>query len=135
MIHTENSPVVLKTLELCQSIVDQPEFVHLTQQVDSFHGDETMVSRYRELNERGSLLQEKQRRGEVPEEAEIAEFERLRQAFLDSPVARGFLGAQQSMHEVREMVNRYITRTLELGRVPRPEDFHSCNCDSGCGCG
>jgi hypothetical protein len=31
-------------------------------------------------------------------------------------------------------VNRYVTRTFELGRLPAPEDFESCACDSGCGC-
>jgi hypothetical protein len=66
---------------------------------------------------------------------ELDQFEQKRQAFLGNPVANGFLEAQEHLHQMRETVNRYVTRTFELGRLPGPDDFESCGCDSGCGCG
>jgi cell fate (sporulation/competence/biofilm development) regulator YlbF (YheA/YmcA/DUF963 family) len=135
MTATDNSAVLGKTLELCNTIISQPEFATLRQQLDAFMEDERIQAAYRELSERGSALHVKQQSGEALVEAEIQEFERRRERFLQNPVARGFLEAQQTVQEVRETVGRYVTRTFELGRVPTPEDFHSCGCGSGCGCG
>ena len=45
--------------------------------------------------------------------------------------------AQQNLHEVQETVNQYISKTLELGRVPSDEEMEGC-CGGGgghsCGC-
>ncbi len=135
MTNTENSPVLEKARELCEAIVAQPEFGTLRQQMDAFMADEGVQTEYRDLSELGAMLQEKHRNGGAPEASEIEDFERRRESFLQNPKARGFLEAQQTMQDVRETVSRYVTRTFELGRMPQPEDFHSCGCGSGCGCG
>jgi cell fate (sporulation/competence/biofilm development) regulator YlbF (YheA/YmcA/DUF963 family) len=135
MTATENSVVLQKTRELCEAIVTQPEFAQLRRRLDAFMADDGVQAAYRALSELGSALQEKQQSGMVPGEAEMEDFEQRRERFLQNPVAREFLEAQQSVHEVRETVNRYVTRTFELGRLPTDEDFHSCGCGSGCGCG
>jgi hypothetical protein len=49
-------------------------------------------------------------------------------------VARGFLDAQQALHQLQETVTQQLTKTLELGRMPTKEDFESGSCGSGCGC-
>ncbi len=122
-----------KTKELCQTIVDQPEFKDLRRRVDAFLADESTKNHYQQVVEKGETLQSKQQRGLPLSQAEIDEFEKQRDALINNPVAKGFLDAQQEMHEMRQSVNQYVSKTFELGRMPNPEDFESCG--QGCSCG
>jgi cell fate (sporulation/competence/biofilm development) regulator YlbF (YheA/YmcA/DUF963 family) len=135
MTHSEDSAVLEKTRELCGVILAQPEFGTMRRQLDAFMADEAAQTAYRDLSELGASLQDKHRQGMSPNPVEIEDFERRREQFLQSPTARGFLEAQQTMQETRDTIARYIARTFELGRMPSPEDFQSCGCGSGCGCG
>ncbi len=128
----EDSVVLQKTRELCQAIVEQPEFRKIRQNLDAFMNDGEVRGQYEALSEKGEYLQHKQRNGGELSDAEIAEFERDRQNFLNNPVARGFLDAQQEMHRVQESVTHFVTKTFELGRVPEVSDFQSCG--HGCNC-
>ncbi len=132
-MYTQSVAVIQKTVELCQTILDQPQFLELRRQVEAFLADDGAQTQYRELSEQGASLQQKHQMGVIPADDEISAFETKREAFLRNPVARGFLEAQQTMHDVRETVNRYVARTFELGRVPQQEDFDACACGSG-GC-
>jgi len=135
MTQTDNSPVLEKTLELCEVILAQPEYGTMRRQLDDFMANDAAQSAYRNLSEMGAALREKHQQGSPPTAAEVETFEQQREEFLADPVARGFLEAQQAMQDVRDTVTRYVTRTFELGRKPTSEDFHSCGCGSGCGCG
>jgi cell fate (sporulation/competence/biofilm development) regulator YlbF (YheA/YmcA/DUF963 family) len=134
MSSNENGMLVQKTRDLCQAIIEQPEFKEIRQRIDAFMADTDAQAQYQELSELGSALRHKQQMGMSTEGPELDQFEQKRQAFVDNPVATGFLEAQEHLHQMRETVNRYVTRTFELGRLPAPEDFESCACDSGCGC-
>jgi hypothetical protein len=52
---------------------------------------------------------------------------------MGNPVARGFLDAQQQMQSVKSSVTKYVSKTLELGRVPSEDDFESCGPSCSCG--
>lgn len=134
MTNAGNGAVLQKTLELCETIVTQPEFLAMKQHLDAFMADEGLKARYQELAEQSAALQHQHQHGETPDAKEVSAFEAKRDAFLENPSARGFLSAQESMRDVRETVTRYVTRTLELGRVPSEDDFGGCGCSSGCGC-
>jgi cell fate (sporulation/competence/biofilm development) regulator YlbF (YheA/YmcA/DUF963 family) len=134
MTSAGNGAVLRKTLELCQAIVAQPDFPTMRQHLDAFMADDSLKARYQELAEQSSSLQHQQQHGVTLDSKEVSAFEQKRDAFLSSPVARGFLSAQESMQDVRETLTRYVTRTFELGRVPTEEDFGGCGCSSGCGC-
>jgi cell fate (sporulation/competence/biofilm development) regulator YlbF (YheA/YmcA/DUF963 family) len=129
---TEASAVLQKTKELCQAILEQPEFEQIRRSLDTFLGDEQVRSQYQQLSERGEHLQHKQQMGSQLSSEEIEQFERERESFLNNPVARGFLDAQQQMHRVQESVTQYVTKTFELGRVPEEGDMESCG--HGCSC-
>ena len=120
--------------ELCQAIIDQPDFQTIRRQVDAFLADESVKVQYQELSDRGAMLQHKQQTGMPLDMTEIADFEKKREAFLNSPVAQGFLAAQQAMQNVQESVSQYVTKTFELGRMPQKEDFDHGSCGHGCGC-
>src|SRR5215472_5728164 len=107
-IATEQNVVLQKTKELCQAILDQPEYQKVREGLDAFLSDDAVRGQYQALSEKGEYLQHKQQTGGQLGDEEIAEFERERQAFLNNPIARGFLDAQQEMHRVQESVTHYV---------------------------
>ena len=65
---------------------------------------------------------------------EVSEFETCRDQLLNNPVAKGFLDAQERMRTLHHSVTKYVTMTLETGRVPSPEDVAAASCGNGCNC-
>ena len=106
----------------------------MRQRVDAFMASEEAKSQYQNLMEKREFLEHKQQTGSQISDEEIADFNQQRDALVNNPVARGFLDAQQEMHRVQESVNQYLSKTLELGRLPTDEDFGSGSCGSSCGC-
>ena len=130
---TENI-VIEKTRELCQTILDQPEYQAVRRQVDAFLSDETAQAAYQLLSEKGEYLQHKQAQNLPLDPEEIAAYETHREQFFGNPVARDFMGAQQAIHKMQETVAQHVAKTFELGRVPNADDFEAGSCGSGCGC-
>jgi cell fate (sporulation/competence/biofilm development) regulator YlbF (YheA/YmcA/DUF963 family) len=131
-LHDQENVVVAKTRELCQTILDQEEFCNIRTRIDLFLSDDRAQAMYESVNSKGQELQQKQQSGQTLTDEEIAGFEQDREAFLNNPVARGFLDAQQEMHQMKEVVVKYVSKTFELGRMPAPDDFSSCG--HGCNC-
>jgi cell fate (sporulation/competence/biofilm development) regulator YlbF (YheA/YmcA/DUF963 family) len=123
-----------KTRELCQTIVDQPEMASIRKRIDTFLSDTQARGQYETVMSKGQALQEKQSRSQPLEGAEIADFEKHRDALLSNSVARGFLDAQEELHEIQHSIQKHISKTLELGRVPGEADFEAGSCGHGCGC-
>jgi cell fate (sporulation/competence/biofilm development) regulator YlbF (YheA/YmcA/DUF963 family) len=126
--------ITQKTRELCQTIVDQPEFENIRKRIDTFMADEGAKLQYQTVMEKGEMLQHKQQMALPMTAEEISDFEKSRDALVNNPVARDFLDAQQAMQKVQESVGQYVSKTFELGRAPTEEDFSSGSCGSGCGC-
>ena len=130
----EESPVIQKTKELCQAILEQPTMQAIRQRVDAFMADEKARAQYDGVMSKGQALQQKQQASLPLTGDEITDFETQREALLKNPVARGFLDAQEELHQVQESVQQYVTKTLELGRLPTEEDLGGGSCGHGCGC-
>ena len=130
---TENA-VIEKTRELCQTILDQPEYQAIRQQVDAFFENEQAQAAYQTLSSKGESLQHKQEQRLPLSGEEIADYEAQREQFFANPIARDFMGAQQAIHKMQETVTQHVAKTFELGRVPNAEDFEAGSCGSGCGC-
>src|SRR5689334_12109038 len=79
-----------KTRELCQAIVDLPNFAEIKERVDAFMGDELIKFKFQMVNQRGELLQTKQNGGVPISDDEIAAFNQMRDELMESPVARNF---------------------------------------------
>ena len=131
---TGENAIIEKTRTLCQTIVDHPAMSSIRQRVDAFLSDAGARGQYETLMTKGQALQEKQAQGREPENAEIADFEKHRDALLNNPVARGFLDAREELHEIQHSIQKYVSKTLELGRVPTAEDLEDHSCGDGCGC-
>ncbi len=128
------SPVIEKTRELCETILNQPEYRTIRSQVDAFMSDEAAQAAYQLLSSKGEYLQHKQSQNLPLSSEEIADYESHRETFFNNPVAKDFVGAQQTIHKMQETVAQYVAKTFELGRLPNPDDFESGSCGTGCGC-
>ncbi len=123
-----------KTVELCETIVRQPQFQSIRQRVETFMADPAAQRQYQSLSEKGQSLHERQHQGLPLDGNDIAAFDSERDAFLRNPVAKGFIDAQEEMHDLQHEVQQFVTKTFELGRVPSAEDLQGGSCGSGCGC-
>lgn len=132
---TEETEIIQKTRDLCQTLIEQPEFQLIRRSIDAFMADEQAKNQYQLVMEKGDQLQHKQHSGQSLDEGEIADFEKNRELLLNNALARNFLEAQQQMHRIQESVMQYVGKTFELGRVPSAEDFPSGGCGPSCGCG
>jgi cell fate (sporulation/competence/biofilm development) regulator YlbF (YheA/YmcA/DUF963 family) len=132
---TAESTIIERTLDLCQVIAEQPDFLTLKESFDAFMDDEPLKFQYQQINELGQLLQMKQSDGLELKPEEIAQFETMRKEFLGNPTATAFLDAQQQMQQLHQTVGKLIDKTFELGRRPNDDDLQdgSC-CGGGCGC-
>jgi cell fate (sporulation/competence/biofilm development) regulator YlbF (YheA/YmcA/DUF963 family) len=126
--------IVEKTRELCQTIIEQPEMISIRKRIDAFQSDAKACGQYETVMSKGQALQEKQAQSQPLEAAEIADFEKHRDALLKNSVARGFLDAQEELHEIQHSIQKHIAKTLELGRIPTDEDLDESSCGHGCGC-
>ena len=131
---TEENAVTEKTLELCSTILAQPNMGDIRQRIDAFMADEKSRTQYETVMTKGQMLNDKQQRALPLSGEEISDFEKHREELLNNPVARGFLDAQESLHDIQEFVQKYVAKTLELGRVPTEEDLGGGSCGHGCGC-
>jgi cell fate (sporulation/competence/biofilm development) regulator YlbF (YheA/YmcA/DUF963 family) len=131
----EESPVMQKTRELCQMILEQPSMQAIRQRIDAFMADEKTRGNYDDLVQKGQNLQQKQQMSVALTGEEIADFEQHRDTLMKNPVARGFLDAQEELHQVQQSVQQYVNKTLELGHLPTEEELSGGSCGHGCGCG
>ena len=123
-----------KTQELCQAIITQPEMIAIRKRIDTFLADAGARTEYEALMSQGQTLQEKQQSGQMLEPGEISEFETKREALLKNPVATGFLDAQEELHALQSSIQKHISKTIELGRLPVAADLEEGSCGHGCGC-
>ena len=71
-----------KTNELCELLLQEIQTGGIRQRIDTFLADSSARGAYESLMSKGQALQEKQHSGAVLEPAEIAAFERDRDALL-----------------------------------------------------
>ncbi len=124
-----------KTRELCQTIVDQPEMMSIRKRIDTFMADAGARGQYETVMSKGQALAGKAAQSARSlDGAEIADFEKHRDALLNNPVAREFLDAQEELHQIQHSIQKHISKTLELGRVPGRGGSGRGSCGHGCGC-
>lgn len=130
----EETPIIQKTRELCQTLLDQPDVQAVRQRIGAFMENGQARAQYEDLVAKGNALQDKQRNALPLTDEEVGDFERHRDAVLKDPAARGFLEAQEELRRVQESIRNYVNKTLELGRVPTEDELNACGCGHDCGC-
>lgn len=131
-----DTDVIKKTKELCETILEQPNFSSLKQDIKAFMSDEKSQEQYQAVSEKGRVLHQKQHNGDRPTEEEISSFEKMKFDLMENQTAKAFIDAHAEMNRVQDKVNQYLNKAFELGRVPCEEDFkeEQGSCGSGCGC-
>jgi cell fate (sporulation/competence/biofilm development) regulator YlbF (YheA/YmcA/DUF963 family) len=133
-IQTEETTVQQKTRELCEAMLAEPAVAAIRERIDKFMADDKSRAQYEAVMAKGQALHEKQHRSLPLSGEEITDFESQRDALMGNPVARGFLEAQEELTKLQESIQTQVAKTLELGRLPQPEDLDSGSCGHGCGC-
>jgi len=134
LIQQEETPVIRKTKELCQAILDQPAYQEMKRTIQAFLADTKMREQYQRLCDLQDQLHEKHESGHTITDDEVAQFEREETEFLSNSVAQGFIDAQRAMHKNEQTVSAYVRKTFELGRLPTDDDFSGGGCGPSCGC-
>jgi cell fate (sporulation/competence/biofilm development) regulator YlbF (YheA/YmcA/DUF963 family) len=83
---------------------------------------------------KGNALHEKQHNGHTLDGVEIADFEKHRDELLKNPAAAAYLDAQEELHQLQHSIQKHVSKTLQLGRVPTEADLEEGSCGHGCGC-
>lgn len=118
----ESTPVLDKTRELCESIVQDSSFKKLQQDVEAFLNDEQAKLSYQSVHQRGEELHQKQASGVELSKTEIKEFEEARESLLNNELVTNFLSAKQELESLQRMIGQHVGMTMEMGRVPSPEE-------------
>jgi len=126
-----------KLHDLCAVIAADEEVVTARQHAEAFLADEAAVGLYRRLMQTQHDLSHRQQAGETISNADINAFSLLRDQAQANPLIQEFNDAQETLQGVANLVNGFVTKTLETGRVPTQEEVFGAQnggCGSGCGC-
>ena len=129
----EETPIMRKTRELCETILEQPDMQAVRQRISAFMADEKTRTQYEDLVNKGQELQQKQQMSQQLSGEEISSFEQQRDSLLRNPIARNFLDAQDEMHRIQDSIHKFVSKTFELGRLPSEEDLSEGCCGGGGG--
>ncbi len=129
-----NSSIVEKTRELCGSLLELPEYKDNMAHIEAFLADDSAKAQYGAFAQLGDQLHEKQQAGTITD-TDIEGFDTMKAELNDNPKIDKFLGAQDSLNGIAQMVSKHVAKTLELGRVPTPEEMEDSGCCSSGGCG
>ncbi|MEM8955209.1 MAG: YlbF family regulator [Verrucomicrobiota bacterium] len=133
----DETTVEEKAQELCQWVVDSPQFVEAREKIVAFLEDEEAQLLYRAYHEKGVEITRRQREGDGLTGADHMEFESLEDKARANPVTDAFMNSEAEMNAIFSTVAKYLQRTLQTGSVPSAEDFADSECceSGGCGCG
>ncbi len=129
-----NSTILEKTRDLCGSLLELPEYKENIADIESFIADDAAKAQYGAFAKLGDELHEKQHNGTLTD-ADIEQFDTQKAALNDNPKIATFLSAQENLNSIAQMISKHVAKTLELGRVPEPEEMEASECCSSGGCG
>lgn len=139
MTAIETQTIDSRIQELCQAIIDDATVQHAREQAEAFLADRESVELYRQLMNTGNKLDRRHHAGEMISDEEVAAYEELQILAEANPGIRAFNQAQDLLQNIVNKVNAYVTKTIEKGHLPAPEDLVSGGCcggggGGGCGC-
>lgn len=133
---------------LCEELVARPAFQQHREAITGFMEDAGAVALLERARE---VIGERQEFGEEASCSAEEEREAVERLMANEKAAR-FLAAQEDLKNTEALLHLMVTRTLELGRVPGPDELlpddeegccgGECECedeggcaDGRCGCG
>ena len=129
-----NSAILEKTRELCSLILQSGEYQENVSKIEAFFASDEAQSEYRAFAKLGEELQQKQHAGEITED-EISGYEEKLNELKSNEVTANFMNAEEALNGMVAQISKHVGKTLELGRLPEPEDLESGGCCGSGGCG
>jgi cell fate (sporulation/competence/biofilm development) regulator YlbF (YheA/YmcA/DUF963 family) len=127
-----------KIRELCEALLEDDNVASARESIAGFMNNPAATAGYAKLAELSEQLQRKEMSGEAITEEEGQAFEDLRKATLSEPPVQAFMQARGMLQEIESFIMAYVSRTLELGRIPRENELmpqqSGGGCGEGCGC-
>lgn len=124
-----------KLHDLCTSIAANPEVLSARDRAEAFLADEDAVGLYREVIMMGRSLEQREREGAEITNDDARAYEELQGKADAHDGIRAFSEAQSVLQGVANLVNGFVSKTLEKGRVPSHDEvFGGGGCGEGCGC-
>lgn len=130
----ERTSIISKTRELCESIANDEKFLNLQGDVEKFLNDDIAKLQYKTVHEKGEELHHKQHAGVELGATEIKAFEDARDTLFENKTAAAFMDAQRTLEAMQKQIGKYVSMTMELGRVPTDEEIAEAENSGGC-CG
>lgn len=134
MTATLATPIEQSLQALCHAIATDPGVLAAREQAEAFLADDQAVGLYRDMMNLARLLEDRHRAGEDIADDEVRVLDDLQEKADANELIRTFQTVQDTLQNVASTVNAYVTKTLEKGRVPAPEEMVSGSCGTGCGC-
>lgn len=119
-----------KTRELCQFIIDSPNFVTAQGRCDAFDDDVAAQKLYQNWREFEMDLHRRHQEGYQPNQDDIAKLEKLRGEAMKNSTLVDFVEAEEALNGMFGKVVKILQRTLQTGAVPTDEELEEC-CGSG----
>jgi cell fate (sporulation/competence/biofilm development) regulator YlbF (YheA/YmcA/DUF963 family) len=129
-----NSAILDKTRELCTLILQSGEYQENVSKIETFFKNEDAQASYKEFAALGETLHQKQQAGLLSDE-DVAGYDEKLKALKADPVTGEFMEAEQTLNGIVAQISKTVGKTLELGRLPEPEDMEEGGCCGGGGCG
>lgn len=127
-----------KIRELCEALLEDENVMVARNRITSFMNDPAATGGYAKLADLSEQLQRKEMAGEKISEEEGQAFEDLRRSTLSEPPVQAFMEARGLLQEMESFIMAYVSRTLELGRIPKENELTPAqgggSCGEGCGC-
>lgn len=137
ILEAQDTPVIAKAKELCETILAQDKYKALRSKMDAFMSNDASQSLFQKFMDQRDYLAHLQEQGIALTEEQIAGFNGERDKLLADPIANGYIEARQEMNDLADTVITQIEKTIELGRMPTADELSKKGgcCGGGCGSG
>ena len=138
VVKINNDALMDNLKELCTTLISQPAYKELRQMIEQFTTDSEAMSQYEQFVNKNQQLLQKEQQGLEMQEEEIEDYNQEEQKLYANPVIRKFLYAQQEFDKTQQFISKYVLKSVELSRLPKPEELKhdsSCGCGGACGSG
>lgn len=135
LVKMDTDAVAGKMAELCAGLLEQDGYKAMRKMIDRFAADVDAIAQYERFVEQQEALQQKEAQGHGLSPEEVAAYEQAELALYENEIIRQFMYAQRELSQLHEMVSKYFTLTIELNRLPEPDELKKAGCGCGGSCG
>lgn len=125
-----------KVQDLCETILADEEYQGRVGHIEALLDDPASKEDYVKFAQKGEEMHQKQHSGAEVTDADLDEYETLRKIADENLKVKNFMNAQNELNALHQKVSKYISKTIENGKVPTSEEMAAKDgcCGGGCGC-